>query len=123
MHIKADTDSLTRQLEKLCDPLRELKRVSVRRSQETSGLTRGRSRPGSQPGIRNSKKMLAKNWTLIFSKNNMEKVLAWSFVLSSVHKVFTFKLLHLMNSKTLEKPSRCIAFLLRFFEDFYLKNC
>ena len=43
--IKAATNPLTKQLEKLCDLLRELRRDAPRRSEETSGLIQGPSRP------------------------------------------------------------------------------
>ena len=39
--IKAATDPLTKQLEKLCDLMRELRRDAPRRSEETSGLVQG----------------------------------------------------------------------------------
>ena len=43
--IKVATDPLTKQLEKLCDLMKELRRDTSRRSEETSGLVQGPSRP------------------------------------------------------------------------------
>ena len=43
--IKAATDFLTKQLEKLCNLMRELRRDKSRRSEETSGLIQCPSRP------------------------------------------------------------------------------
>ena len=43
--IKTATAPLNRHLEKLCDLMKELRRDYPRRSEETSGLTQGPSRP------------------------------------------------------------------------------
>ena len=43
--IKVATDPLTKQLEKLCDPMKGLRRDTYRRSEETAGLVQGPSRP------------------------------------------------------------------------------
>ena len=43
--IKADTDPLTKQLEKLCDLMIELRRDTPRRSEATSGPVQGPLRP------------------------------------------------------------------------------
>ena len=43
--IKAATNLLTEQLEKLCDLMRELRRDAPRLSEETSGLNQGPSQP------------------------------------------------------------------------------
>ena len=43
--IKAASDPLTKQLERLCDLMRELRRDTCRLSEETSGLFQGPSRP------------------------------------------------------------------------------
>ena len=42
--IKAATDPLTRQLERLCDLMRELRQAPPKRNEETSGLIQGSSR-------------------------------------------------------------------------------
>ena len=46
--IKAATDPLTRQLERLCDLIKKLRWASSRHNEETSGLTQGPSRPHSR---------------------------------------------------------------------------
>ena len=43
--IKTATDPLTKQLEKLCDVMRELRRDTSGRSEDTCGLVQGPSRP------------------------------------------------------------------------------
>ena len=45
LQFKVTTDPLTKQLEKLCDIMKELGRDTSRRSEETSGLIQGPSRP------------------------------------------------------------------------------
>ena len=43
--IRAPTDPLTKQSDKLCDLMREVRRDTSRRSEETSGLVEGHLRP------------------------------------------------------------------------------